>query len=241
MQRIKHHYCWVKAAHVPADAEPPIQASSAGASAALAPTAMQIGLPDVPADVSTLPATPAAGARTAGWLFSATGHFRSLLPTPWPPVQPEDVNLLHVLPASATGTFKALAATPVPALSASDLARAQPLSATGHFRVLSDAPLPAIKAEALSATGEAQVPDATAPLVALSGEMFAPPLMFAGATFMGAWQVENHPSASVALSFMPIVGSRQDALLWRDSPQGQEWAKEALAITLLSFAAIGEI
>lgn len=241
MQRIKHHFCWVKAAPVPPDAEQPVMASSTGGAAAMPPTAMQIGLPDTPSAVSAMPATPAVGARAVGWPFSATGHFRTLPQMPWPPVKPEDVDLLQGLPASATGTFKAMLADAVPALSANDLLRALPLSATGHFRVLSDAALPAVGAEALPMGGEGQALDAVAPLVALSGEMFAPPLMFAGATFMGAWQVENHPSASVALSFMPIVGSRHDALLWRDSRQGQEWAQDALAITLLSFAAIGEI
>lgn len=265
MQRIKHHYCWVKAMAVPAGGDPDAEASHAQALATLSAGTIQIGLPQDPtATASSLPTTSRPGASAQGMPFSATGHFHALEQVPWPLVSPETVARMLAQPASATGSFSALVDSPLPAVPAGSLNQMLPLSATGHFRVLSDAPVPAVAVDALP-PGDLPPPAAT--VMALTGKMFAaqatgqgsitsatgpiqsivddplPPMMFAGASFMGAWQVEQDFTVppSVTLHFMPVVGSRQDALLWRYEGPGQEWAKGALAVSLLSFAAIGEI
>jgi hypothetical protein len=73
------------------------------------------------------------------------------------------------------------------------------------------------------------------------------PLMFAGASFMGAWQVEAHSptaanaaDAGIALVWQPVLGSRDEAMAWKASPEGRLWCRNALALTLLSFSAIGQ-
>lgn len=267
MQRIKHHYCWVKAVAVPGDDEHFVEAPPSEAAAAFPAGSVHIDWQNDPGAISSrLSITQTAPSANMGSMpFSATGSFSALTSEAWPALGAGDVAAVAAQPASATGTFHALVGTPIQAISSDVLIQVAPLSATGTFRVMNNRPMPAIAVGDLPAGGEPPAA-ATAPFMEMTGEMFPTmaggggsgggvgvaqamlggamsPMMFAGATFMGAWQVENEPSGptSVGLCFMPIVGSRQDALAWRDSEPGQAWAKDALAITLLSFAAIGEI
>ncbi|MFG6430655.1 hypothetical protein [Roseateles sp. LYH14W] len=238
MERIKHHFCWIKAVAVDA----------AGFGTA---SARSVALPD---GVAAAP-------------FTATGTFKVLSTEELPAISSQDLPGVGTQPMTATGTFRALVGDSLQQLSAKDLdGMVVPMTATAVFRALSDAawpPLETFELELATATlpvraltgqmvspvtlqssDDAEPDTATTQIKILLGESL-PPLVFGGATFMGGWQFEADPASSdgkrVALRFMPIVGSRADALAWRATDPGKAWAKDALAISLLSFAAIGEI
>ncbi len=67
-------------------------------------------------------------------------------------------------------------------------------------------------------------------------------LMFAGATFAGAWQFERpeEVGASLRMQWQPVLGGHDAALAWRDSPEGRAWCADAKDLLLVSFVAIGE-
>lgn len=207
MQRIKHHFCWVKA--VAADAT----------------------------DTDDRGTIRAAAAPKAEPLTS-TGVFRVLPTDEIPALQADD---LSAGIRTATGVFKTMTDRPLAQISAKDLL---PLTATAKIRSLSNASLPPLEAFDLHLATDAELNTDTTPIRLLLGESL-PPLTFAGATFMGGWQAERDPfgasNGSVALHFMPIVGTRGDALDWRTTPAGKDWAEGALAISLLTFTAIGDL
>lgn len=67
---------------------------------------------------------------------------------------------------------------------------------------------------------------------------------FAGATLMGGWQFEHamvgNGDDGVRLSFSVVLGDRREALTWLAEPAGQAWSADALAISLICFAAVGD-
>ncbi|MGQ3053241.1 MAG: hypothetical protein ACT6S0_15795 [Roseateles sp.] len=238
MQRIKHHFCWVKAVAVDA-ADDNVQAFRSAptpGAMAMSPLTATATFRVLPTDA--LPALqPVDLAGFGAHLTTATSSFRAMVGHSLQQLSATDVEKLSV-PMTATAVFKTLSNAQMPPLESFDLELA---TATLPVRALTDqmfAPL------SLQSAGDAEPDTATTPIRILMGDSL-PPLMFAGATFMGAWQVEADPLGSaeqgVALRFMPVIGSRGDALAWRATDAGKAWASDALAISLLSFAAIGEI
>ncbi|RYG95727.1 MAG: hypothetical protein EON57_16215, partial [Alphaproteobacteria bacterium] len=170
-------------------------------------------------------------AKSGAFAFSATpltstGTFKVLPMDDMPAIQAQDLTGLGVL-RTATGVFRTLVGNPLKQLSVRDL----PATATAQFRVLNDAALPQLESFDLHLTtstvplralsdemfrsavmptsGEAELNTATGPIEILLNQSL-PPLTFAGATFMGAWQAEpdpfETPEMGVALRFMPMVG-----------------------------------
>jgi hypothetical protein len=205
MQRIKPHFCWVKAV-----AEDAADADKGGSRRATA-----------------IKAEP----------LTSTSVFRVLPTDELPALQAND---LGVGMRTATGVFRTMVGKSLGQISAQDLL---PRTATAKFRALTDASLPPLEAFDLHLSIDAEPDTDTTPIRLMLGDSL-PPLTFAGATFMGGWQAEpdpfGAPGGRVALYFMPIVGTRGDALDWRTTEAGRSWADGALAISLLSFTAIGD-
>jgi len=67
---------------------------------------------------------------------------------------------------------------------------------------------------------------------------------FAGATLMGGWQFEHalvgQGPDGIRMSFSVVLGDRQRALGWLADTDGQAWSADALAISLVCFAAVGD-
>lgn len=244
MERIKHHYCWVKAV---GGAAPPVQAGQAQGGADV-----QIGLatPCQPGHGGT---GPIVVAPNYGTVEPIALHGRPLPPIAASSMVGQPQHQFGTVPPNELSTAS------LAALSSADLIS---LGAVPHYGTVPPGDLPsegvaALRMTDLPASGGAggQVADyGTVPPGALSAQGAAPfkasaPLIFAGATFAGAWQFEaptagrqTSADGGVSIVFQPIVGTREDALAWLyHSEAGRQWSRDALAINLMSFAAIGEL
>lgn len=70
-------------------------------------------------------------------------------------------------------------------------------------------------------------------------------LVFAGASMAGAWAFDHlrltgaPDGEDLRHEFQVVLGDESDALAWLDSSSGQEWLLDAKAVSLITFAVIG--
>lgn len=92
------------------------------------------------------------------------------------------------------------------------------------------------------------VPPPPAPVEIRNGPV--PPsnrkMIFAGASLAGAWGFDSHDviggdddGGDLKHEFQVIIGNKSVAYLWLDSPEGRAWSKDAKALSLVTFAAMG--
>lgn len=239
MERVKHHYCWVKAFRV----EGPAPASGSVAMQASSPSWMTLNVP--PFDQNTV------GFSTHKMAAPAFG--RPVIMSPIVPVPARHQ------PKAGADSAPNSPPVPVPA----------PQRLPDGVSPNPNVPVPAQpvppnadggatdKSLSSNSTPSASYGPSTPPPGPPPGgatQMQAPPLpsgemMLAGATFMGAWQLENFAaggdagkdSGHVVFAWQPILGSRDAAMAWRASPAGQAWCRDALSLLLVAFVAVGEL
>lgn len=217
MERAKYHYCWVKAA--PASGEvSPAPGDLTDASETAGQEGVASGFEDTP--------------------LMSTAVFRALSSDALPAI---GAHQLLVEPATATVPIRALPSEQQPAVDAQALAQVHASAVGRQSEVPQAKPLVGGGGSLStgSASGSAGLLTDTTPIKLLVGESL-PTLTLAGTTFMGAWGVENERSGGITLRFRPVRGSRADAMAWRNGPEGRAWAEDALAISLLSFVAVGD-
>jgi hypothetical protein len=71
-------------------------------------------------------------------------------------------------------------------------------------------------------------------------------MIFAGASMAGAWDFDPHEviggdetGGDLKHEFQVIIGNKTVAYLWLDSPEGRAWSNDAMALSLITFAAMG--
>jgi hypothetical protein len=237
MQRIKHHYCWIKA-H-----------SSA--------TAIKSDIAD-PARYM-----PSAGSNGASMQLYWTegGALLSQAQALTPPPSPGDDNVPRWGPKSAPSSHEDVAWGPKSSPAAGDDVAWGPKSAppSGDDGVAwgPKSAQPPGEPEALAAAQETVAAMGKATAAGLDGQRTegtdakkpywgpkAAGMEYAGATLVGGWQFEHalvgKGADGIRMSFSVVLGDRRQALGWLADADGQAWSADALAISLICFAAAGD-
>lgn len=266
MERIKHHYCWVKVVEATAQ-----DVDSAGAAGPMPPNS-----PDTRVGMMPIAWTPRPGfgvgaiqprsvkpppdSSTVGRNASP----RSLKPPPDSLMEPTstrpppDIAFSRpVEPAStrpppdapSDGSIGKASTKPPPD-------SAQP-KASRTSRVMTPPPAPkrGRRSQPASVGGRNATTRVDLPTDgrAVAGEHSSPDgaavanWMFGGATFVAGWNFEEPAipgldgGHGLAIVYQPIVGSREDAFDWIASAAGRQWCQDALKVSLMSFVAMGDL
>jgi hypothetical protein len=231
MERVKHHYCWIKISAG--------RVEESAASASGQPRVSERGT-DSLATLAMLMSTPPR----PSWAFSGVSVLSTPVPVPAAPrswfvrAQAEPTSTPVPVPASSKDraspaeTFST--PVPVPAvMNAPVPVPAEPQPEGLMLKAgLSHLSVPAMPPRSESAPD----PERAAPM--------ATDLMFAGATFSGAWQFERHAadgqsSVGVELQWQPVLGGRDAAIAWRHG-EGRAWCADAQELLLIAFVAVGD-
>lgn len=248
MERIKHHYCWIKAFPIgDQPTEPPPDTDEArqpGVSLSelkpLFESTMRVAWTMLPGSTfggavvpphGGVPIPPHGGVPIPPLLeqgkFTTVTHHG---PVPPPGPIPQSANMFQL---ERLGQELDHGGTPPPNPEA-----AAATDATSDHGGVPPAPqVPNALVAAAVRRQDAQV---------LHGGTPPPEMMFAGATFMGGWQLEHsrpdlgQVPLGYRIAIQPVLGDRVAATAWLDGPQGRLWRQDAVALALLAFAAIGE-